>query len=217
MSDLSSWQAEFLDLALATRALKFGDFTLKSGRRSPYFFNAGAFTTGSVIDALGNCYAEAILACGIEFDGLFGPAYKGIPLAVSVAAALHRRGRDVPFAFNRKEVKDHGEGGRLVGQLGKRVLIIDDVMTSGTAVRESLKLLSEEKVRPAGVVVALDRQERGEGQYSAVQEVERDHGIPVVPVVSLDVLVEYLTARSERQSQAQAVSAYRQQYGVASA
>jgi orotate phosphoribosyltransferase len=187
-------QRRFLDLALARQALRFGEFTLKSGRVSPYFFNAGAFDDGAALAVLGECYADAIAASGLEVDMLFGPAYKGIPLVAVTAAALHsRHGRNLPYAFNRKEAKHHGEGGTIVGRsLAGRVLIVDDVITAGTAIRESIDLIRGAGAQPAGVALALDRQERGrdEGGESAVQEVMRLYGIPCVSIVTLSGLIE---------------------------
>src|SRR6476646_8891345 len=170
---MQEYQRQFLESALARDALRFGEFTLKSGRVSPYFFNAGRFDSGAALAALGECYAAALAAAGTEFDMLFGPAYKGIPLATALACALAARGRDVPVAFNRKEAKEHGEGGRLIGApLAGRVLIVDDVITAGTAIRESLQIIREAGATPCAVVIALDRQERGQvGERSAAQEV----------------------------------------------
>ena len=185
-------QRDFLDLALRLGVLRFGKFTLKSGRESPYFFNAGLFDTGSAIAGLGSAYADALQQSGLGFDVLFGPAYKGIPLVTATAAALaERHGRDVPWAFNRKEAKDHGEGGTIVGRkLAGRVLIVDDVITAGTAIRESIDLIRAAGATPAGVLLALDRQERGrEGARSAVQEVREQFGLPVVSILALADLI----------------------------
>jgi orotate phosphoribosyltransferase len=185
-------QRDFLDLALRLGVLRFGKFTLKSGRESPYFFNAGLFDTGSAIAGLGRAYADALQSSGLPFDVLFGPAYKGIPLVTATAAALHdRHGRDVPWAFNRKEAKDHGEGGTIVGRkLAGRVLIVDDVITAGTAIRESIDIIRAAGAEPAGVLLALDRQERGrESARSAVQEVRDQFGIPVVSILTLADLI----------------------------
>lgn len=211
----SDHQHRFLDLALACQALRFGDFTLKSGRRSPYFFNAGSFDHGRALAVLGECYAQAVLASGVDFDMLFGPAYKGIPLATATAIALQQQGRDSAVAFNRKEAKDHGEGGSLIGApLQGRVLIVDDVVTAGTAVRESLALIRAAGAEPAGVLVALDRQERGESGLSATQEISRDHGIPVICVARLSDLLAYTGANPALVDQQERLAAYRTQYGV---
>ena len=193
---MRSHQKEFIEMILAKHVLRFGDFTLKSGRTSPYFFNAGLINDGGSLARLGACYAEAILAAGTAFDMLFGPAYKGIPLATATAVAFadHHR-RNVPLAYNRKEVKAHGEGGMLVGSpLDGRVLIVDDVLTAGTAVRESVNLIKSAGAKPAGVVLALDRQERGLGAQSAVQEIQASFGIPVIRIITLDHLIEYMEA-----------------------
>jgi orotate phosphoribosyltransferase len=213
---MQDYQREFLDFAMGQGALRFGDFTLKSGRQSPYFFNAGLFNNGGSLAALGRFYARTIVASAISFDLLYGPAYKGIPLAAaaSIALADHHH-RDVPFAFNRKEPKDHGEGGAVVGSpLTGRILIIDDVITAGTSVRESVALIRDEGAEPAGVVIALDRQERGEGHLSAVQEVTERFGIPVFPIVTLDILISYLAERSKPQALLHAVQIYQERYGV---
>ncbi len=208
-------QRAFIDFALQTGVLRFGEFTLKSGRVSPYFFNAGLFNTGGALARLGRFYAQAIVDSGIEFDLLFGPAYKGIPLAAVTAAALYdRHGRDVPYAFNRKEAKTHGEGGSIVGHpLEGRVLIIDDVITAGTAIRESMEIIAAEGARPAGVVIALDRQEKGQGERSAIQEVEADYGIPVTAIARLEDLIDYLEQAGDPQD-LERVRAYRAQYGI---
>lgn len=213
---MHDYQREFLDFALGTGVLRFGQFTLKSGRISPYFFNAGLFNTGACLARLGRTYAQAIVNAGIDFDLLFGPAYKGIPLAAVTAAALaEQHGRDLPYAFNRKEAKDHGEGGSIVGHaLSGRVLIIDDVITAGTAIRESMEIIAAQGAQPAGVVIALDRQERGQGERSAIQEVEQDYGIPVISIVKLDQLAEYLQERGEGENLAK-IQAYRAEYGIA--
>ena len=213
---MHDYQREFLSFAIETEVLRFGEFTLKSGRKSPYFFNAGLFNTGSRLARLGRYYASAIVASGVEFDVLFGPAYKGIPLAAAAAIALaDHHGRDVPYCFNRKEAKDHGEGGNLVGApLKGRVLIIDDVITAGTAIRESLDIINAAGATAAGVVIALNRQERGKGARSAIQEVEQDLGIRVVNIAALDQLVEYLEAQPGRDAQVAAIRAYRAEYGV---
>jgi orotate phosphoribosyltransferase len=213
---MQDFQREFLAFALSRGVLKFGSFTLKSGRQSPYFFNAGLFNTGGSLAALGRFYARTIIASGVSFDLLYGPAYKGIPLAAaaSIALADHHE-RDVPFAFNRKETKDHGEGGAVVGSpIAGRVLIIDDVITAGTSVRESVALIRGQGAQPAGVVIALDRQERGAGLLSAVQEVTEQFGIPVFPIVTLDILVSYLAERSDTEAFLEPVRIYRERYGV---
>lgn len=213
-------QLKFIDLALARQALRFGSFTLKSGRESPYFFNAGLFSDGESIAVLGRCYAAAIVGSGLAFDMLFGPAYKGIALVAATAAALFdRHGRNVPYAFNRKEAKAHGEGGRLIGApLQGRVLIVDDVVTAGTAVRESLDLIRGAGARPVGCVFALDRQERGQGALSATQEIEREHGVTCLSVLGLAALIEALSQRGTAAISAEqlaALEAYRARYGVA--
>lgn len=213
---MQSYQREFLDFALDVGVLRFGQFTLKSGRISPYFFNAGLFNRGSSLARLGGFYAQAIVNSGIQFDVLYGPAYKGIPLAAVTAAALYdRHGIDVPYAFNRKEAKDHGEGGSIVGHpLEGRILIIDDVITAGTAIRESMDVIKAQGATPAGVVIALDRQERGTGERSAIQEVENDYGMPVAAIVQLQHLVEYLAEKPDAEASLQLIRAYRDQYGV---
>jgi orotate phosphoribosyltransferase len=193
---MQSHQKEFIEMILARQVLRFGDFTLKSGRTSPYFFNAGLINDGGSLASLGACYAQAIVEAGVAFDMLFGPAYKGIPLAAATAIAFaERHRRNVPIAYNRKEAKAHGEGGNLIGApLEGRVLIVDDVLTAGTAVRESIGLIQAAGARPAGVVLALDRQERGQGPLSAVQEIQAAFGIPVIRIITLDHLIEYLEA-----------------------
>ncbi len=216
---MEDYQAEFIELAREREALKFGEFTLKSGRQSPYFFNAGAFDSGAALARLGRCYANAIIAAGVEFDVLFGPAYKGIPLAASVAMALaDEHSRDVPWAYNRKEAKDHGEGGLLVGATlsGRRVLVVDDVITAGTAVREALALIDAEGGSCAGVAIGLDRMERGQGELSAIQEIETEYGLEVVSIVNLVNLIEYLESSEGSDLPAlEAMLEYRSQYGVA--
>jgi len=213
---MKDYQREFLDFAIAAGVLRFGSFTLKSGRTSPYFFNSGLFNTGARLARLGRYYAQAISDSGIDFDMLFGPAYKGIPLVAAVAIALaEHHNRDLPYAFNRKEAKDHGEGGSIVGSaLTGRVLIIDDVITAGTAVRESLDILRASGAVAAGVVISLDRQERGKGERSAIQEVEQDHGLRVTSIVCLAELVEYLEQQTGMAEALTAIRAYREQYGV---
>lgn len=213
---MQDYQREFLDFAIDRGVLRFGEFTLKSGRLSPYFFNAGLFNSGRALARLGRCYAQAIVQAELDFDVLFGPAYKGIPLVAATAVALaEQHDRDLPWCFNRKEVKDHGEGGAIVGApLAGRVLIIDDVITAGTAIRESMALLDACQAQAAGVVIALDRQERGQGPLSAIQEVERRYGIPVVSIVRLDDLLAYLADRADFAQPRAAIQAYREQYGV---
>lgn len=213
---MQQYQREFIDFAIASDVLRFGEFTLKSGRISPYFFNAGLFNTGGALAKLGRFYADAIVNAGVGFDVLFGPAYKGIPLASTTAVALaDHHGRDVPYAFNRKEAKAHGEGGNIVGaSLEGRVLIIDDVITAGTAVRESMEIIREAGAEPAGVVIALDRQERGTGELSAIQEVEKQYGIPVISIASLASLLDYLGDHPEQADYLEAMKAYRARYGV---
>ena len=208
-------QKEFIEMILARRVLRFGEFTLKSGRTSPYFFNAGLINDGVSLARFGNCYAEAILEAGTAFDMLFGPAYKGIPLATATAVAFaERHRRNVPFAYNRKEAKAHGEGGMVVGSpLDGRVLIIDDVLTAGTAVRESLNLIKAAGAKPAGVVLALDRQERGLGAQSAVQEIQATFGIPVIRIITLDHLIEYMEA-GEDSEELQSLRNHRRTWGV---
>lgn len=222
---MQQFRTEFIHLALARNALRFGEFTLKSGRVSPYFFNAGAFDDGASLAVLGRCYAAAIAGSGLQFDMLFGPAYKGIPLVAATAAALYSdHGRNLPFAFNRKEAKAHGEGGSIVGRpLSGRVLIVDDVITAGTAIRESVQILRGAGATPAGVALALDRQERGRDEHgadtteSAVQEVGRLYGIPCISILTLDGLIEMLRGGDGQLpvSSLQAMEAYRSQYGVA--
>ncbi len=213
---LHDYQRRFLDAAIASQALAFGRFTLKSGRESPYFFNAGRFDNGAALDTLGQCYALAQADAGLAFDMLFGPAYKGLPLATALAIALQRDGgRSVPVAFNRKEAKDHGEGGVLIGApVRGRVLIVDDVITAGTAIRESLALIRAAGAEPAGVIIALDRQERGAGARSAADEVRQDLGLPVVAVAGLADLLAYLDQDASRAEQRLALADYRARYGV---
>ena len=213
---MADFRKDFIAFCLEQGVLKFGRFVTKSGRTTPYFFNAGLFSTGSSLERLAQFYAKAILASGIRFDMLFGPAYKGIVLAATAAVALAREGRDVPFAYNRKESKDHGEGGKLVGApLSGRVLIVDDVLTAGTAVGESLAVISSQGATPAGVVISLDRMERGAGELSAIQEIEKRHGIPVVSIATLDDLLGFLGDKAEFRNDLEAIREYRQRYGVA--
>ena len=213
---MQSYQREFIRFAIERGVLRFGQFTLKSGRLSPYFFNAGLFDSGLALAQLGRFYAQAVVASGIAFDVLFGPAYKGIPLAATTAVALaEQHGRDMPWCFNRKEAKDHGEGGTLVGApLQGRVLIVDDVITAGTAIREVMQIIQAQGASAAGVLIALNRQERGKGELSAIQEVERDFGMPVVSIVNLDQLIVYLAEDASLKHYLPAVEAYRAQYGV---
>jgi len=214
---MQPYQQEFIELSIAHQVLRFGEFTLKSGRVSPYFFNAGLFNSGGAISTLGRCYARAVVESGLPFDMLFGPAYKGIPLVTTTAVALADwHDRSLPFAFNRKEAKAHGEGGRLVGApLAGRVLVVDDVISAGTAIRESIEIIREAGATPAGVVVALDRQERGQGSLSAVQEVERDFGIPVIHIIAMDHLITHLEAAGARDRLA-GLRNYRARWGVES-
>jgi orotate phosphoribosyltransferase len=213
---MHDYQRRFLDLALEREVLRFGEFTLKSGRVSPYFFNAGRFDSGAALARLADCYAEALLASKLEFDMLFGPAYKGIPLATAVALALAARGIDAPIAYNRKEAKAHGEGGVLVGApLKGRVLIVDDVITAGTAIRESLEVIRSAGATPCGVLIALDRQERGQGERSAVQELESQAGLPVIAIARLHELLAYTGARPELAQHRERLLAYREAYGSA--
>ena len=213
---MKDYQQKFLEFALDCQALRFGEFTLKSGRRSPYFFNTGLFSSGAKLARLGEFYAHAIVDAGLAFDMIYGPAYKGIPLAATVAIALaNQHQRDLPYAFNRKEAKDHGEGGTIVGHALKgRVLIIDDVISAGTSVRESVEIIKAAGATPAGVAIALDRQERGEGSRSAVQEVESTLGLRVISVVNLESLLQFLQSRENDQPYLDAIHAYRKQYGT---
>lgn len=213
---MQDYQRAFLEFALDTGVLKFGQFKLKSGRDSPYFFNAGLFNSGAGLARLGRFYAQAIVASEIDFELLYGPAYKGIPLAAVTAAALFDQyKRDIPYAFNRKEAKDHGEGGMIVGhELGGRTLIIDDVISAGTSVRESVDIIESHGAEPAGVVIALDRQERGRGDRSAVQEVEQDLGLNVTAIIRLEHLVAFLESRPQHLGHLKAIEAYRERYGI---
>ena len=218
---MQAYQREFIDLARRYNVLRFGSFTLKSGRQSPYFFNAGAFDSGAALAALGRYYAQCIVDSAIEFDVLLGPAYKGIPLASATAVALaEHHGRDIPFAYNRKEAKDHGEGGLLVGAaLTGRVLVIDDVITAGTAVGEVIRMIRDAGAELAGVVIGLDRQERGQGDLSAIQEIEQRWQVPVLSIIAMQDLIDYLEARGESDpalpaDALQAMRSYRERYGV---
>lgn len=211
------YQNDFIELALETDVLRYGEFTLKSGRQSPYFFNTGLFNTGYAAAKLGRAYASAVAEAEIECDMLFGPAYKGIPLVTLTASALAEHyGDDLPYCFNRKEAKDHGEGGMIVGApISGKVLIIDDVMTAGTAIREAIDIIKAAGGEPAGVIIALDRQERGEHALSAVQEVEKRYGIPVASIIKLDDLIEHLETSEEHGRHLAEVQAYREQWGQA--
>ncbi|HSQ70049.1 MAG TPA: orotate phosphoribosyltransferase [Steroidobacteraceae bacterium] len=208
-------QPDFIRLCLELGVLRFGQFTLKSGRVSPYFFNAGLFNTGAAIASLGRFYAHAAAISGVEFDMLFGPAYKGIPLVTATASAMaEHEGRNLPFAFNRKEAKDHGEGGTIIGApLSGRVLIVDDVITAGTAIRESVEIIRAQGASPAGVLIALDREERGQGARSAVQEVRETLDLPVVSVLRLKDLLEHLEGTGQAEV-LESVRNYRERYGV---
>ncbi|AJJ25332.1 orotate phosphoribosyltransferase [Yersinia enterocolitica] len=213
---MKAYQREFIEFALNKQVLKFGEFTLKSGRISPYFFNAGLFNTGLELAKLGRFYAAALMDCGVEFDLLFGPAYKGIPIATTTAVALaEHHNRDLPYCFNRKEAKDHGEGGSLVGSpLEGRVMLVDDVITAGTAIRESMEIINAQGATLAGVMISLDRQERGRGEISAIQEVERDYHCKVIAIVTLNDVISYLEEKPEMADHLAAVRHYREQYGV---
>jgi orotate phosphoribosyltransferase len=213
---MSDFRQDFIEFAVARGVLCFGEFKTKAGRLSPYFFNAGLFNDGDALRRLGQFYAKAILAAGQHFDMLFGPAYKGIPLAACVAIALAQAGRNVPYSFNRKEAKDHGEGGRTIGApLAGRVLIVDDVISAGTSVRESVELIRASGASPCGVAIALDRLERGGGERSAVQEVREHFGLPVVAIADLDDLVQFLGAQPDLTQQLIEIEHYRQLYGAA--
>src|ERR1700675_4587868 len=212
-----AYQSDFIDLCVRQGVLRFGSFTLKSGRESPYFFNAGLFSTGAAIGAVGRAYAAALTASGLAFDTLFGPAYKGIPLATITAAALaEHAGRDLPFAFNRKEAKGHGEGGSIVGgPLRGKVLIVDDVITAGTAIRESIDIIKAAGAAPAGVLLAMDRQERApQSHLSAVQEVRDQYGIPVIAVVNLADLMHHVSLQGRKEDLLR-MQTYRERYGLA--
>ena len=212
---IESYQREFIEMAIEVGALKFGEFVLKSGRKSPYFFNAGTFCTGANLATLGRCYAKALNRSGVKYDLLFGPAYKGIPLAAATPIALAGEGQVVPYAFNRKEVKAHGEGGSIVGApLAGDVVIIDDVITAGTAVREVIEIISAANANPKVVLIGLDREERGKGELSAIQEVERDFDLTVVSIVKLTNIVDYLTMREGNEQLIQQMERYREKYGI---
>lgn len=217
---MKAYQREFIEFALRKQVLRFGEFTLKSGRKSPYFFNAGLFNSGRDLAQLGRFYAAALNESGVEFDLLFGPAYKGIPIATTTAVALaDHYDRDVPYCFNRKEAKTHGEGGNLVGSaLQGRVMLVDDVITAGTAIRESMEIIAANQASLAGVMIALNRMERGQGELSAIQEVERDYGCQVIAIITLNDLISYLeeqvASQPELAPHLDAVRAYRAEYGV---
>ena len=214
---MHAYQQNFIEFAIAQGVLKFGEFTLKSGRKSPYFFNAGLFNSGKALAKLGEFYAAALEESGIDYDVIFGPAYKGIPLAASLSVALYKdHGKNKPYVFNRKEAKDHGEGGNLVGApLAGNVLIVDDVITAGTAIREVMQIIEKApSAKPAAVLIALDRQEKGQGNLSAIQEVERDFGIKVISIVGLNQVLDYVAKRPELNTHADTIRAYREQYGV---
>lgn len=212
---VSDFRQAFIQFAIERKVLRFGEFKTKAGRMSPYFFNAGLFNDGESLHNLGQFYAKAIIAAGLPFDMLFGPAYKGIPLVSAIAIALAETGQNYPFCFNRKESKDHGEGGLLVGApMQGQVLIVDDVISAGTSVRESVALIKAGGAMPGGVVIAVDRMERGTGQLSAVQEVQQLYGMTVTSIINLDDLIEYLLNHQERAQHLHAVQRYRDQYGV---
>lgn len=212
---MSDFTRQFIQFALHKQVLRFGEFTTKAGRLSPYFFNSGLFNDGESLMKLGEFYAAAIRNSGVRFDMLFGPAYKGIPLVATVAIALARQGCNVPYAFNRKEAKDHGEGGAIVGMpLAGRVLIVDDVISAGVSVRESVEIICAMGATPCGVAIAIDRQERGQGALSAVQEVQQENGIPVISIATLADLVTYLDGAAELVAHKASVEAYRAKYGV---
>ncbi|MBD3585779.1 orotate phosphoribosyltransferase [Salinimonas sp. HHU 13199] len=213
---MKPFQKEFIEFAIARGVLKFGEFTLKSGRTSPYFFNAGLFNRGGDLAKLGRFYAAAVMDAGIKFDVLFGPAYKGIPIATTTAVALaDQYDVDTPYCFNRKEAKTHGEGGNLVGSpLEGKVMLVDDVITAGTAIRESMQLIEQNNASLAGVLIALDRQERGQGELSAIQEVERDFNTQVVSIVTLADVVTYLSEQPAQQDRINTINAYRDEYGI---
>ena len=213
---MNSYKTQFIENAIASGALKFGQFRLKSGRVSPHFFNAGEFYRGKALAALGQCYAAAIVDSGIEFDVLFGPAYKGITLAAATSVALaEHHNLDVPYSFNRKEAKSHGEGGTIVGApLEGRVLIIDDVITAGTAIREVMAMVDLAEAQAAGVVIGVDRKERGNSDQSAIQEVEAEFSIPVASIIDIDDILAYLDSKPDKQALVQQIEAYRQEYGV---
>jgi orotate phosphoribosyltransferase len=213
---MQKYQYDFIELAIKHQALSFGEFTLKSGRTSPYFFNAGRFQTGSALAELGRYYAAAIKAANIDFDIVFGPAYKGIPLAATTAIALaDTYQQDLPYCYNRKEAKDHGEGGTLVGApLQGKVLIVDDVITAGTAVREVMSIIKSAGAQAAAVLIGLNRQEKGQSNLSAIQEVEQSFGIPVVSIINLNHIIDYLESQPNQENMVATIRAYRATYGV---
>lgn len=213
---MKDYQHEFIEFALAKQVLRFGEFTLKSGRTSPYFFNAGLFNTGGDLARLGRFYAAALADSGIEFDLLFGPAYKGIPIATTTAVALaDHHNMDLPYCFNRKEAKTHGEGGNLVGSpLKGKVMLVDDVITAGTAIRESMEIIQSHGATLSGVLIALDRQEKGKGELSAIQEVERDFNTSVISIVTLADLITYLEDQPDMKASLDSIKKYRQDYGI---
>ena len=213
---MEQYKRDFIEFALSRNVLKFGEFTLKSGRKSPYFFNAGLFNTGADLARLGAFYAAAIQASAVDFDVVFGPAYKGIPIGTSVSVALFNRyGIDKPVCFNRKEVKDHGEGGNLIGSpLQGKILLVDDVITAGTAIRESMELISANQAELAAVLIALNRKERGKGELSAIQEVERDYQCQVLSIIDLDDLMQFIEQDPRYSSHLPEMRAYRAEFGV---
>lgn len=213
---MKQYQIDFIEFALERGVLKFGEFTLKSGRISPYFFNAGLFNTGRDLARLGRFYAAALMDSGVDYDLLFGPAYKGIPIASATALQLcEQHDIDMPYCFNRKEAKKHGEGGSLVGsELKGKVMLVDDVITAGTAIRESMDIINEHGADLAGVLIALDRQEKGKGELSAIQEIERDYGATMISIVTLGDLIGYLTAKGDLGDTLASVTAYREKYGI---
>ena len=213
---MESYQKEFIEFSIASGVLRFGEFTLKSGRTSPYFFNTGLFNTGAKLNALGEYYAAAIIASGVKFDGIFGPAYKGIPLGAVISVALARNhGIDVPVSFNRKEVKDHGEGGSILGApLNGRILIVDDVISAGTSVNESVEIITASNAQPAAVMISLNRQERGTGETTAIAEVEKNHGMPVFSIVTLFNILEFLEKDGGFSAEIDAIRDYHHKFGA---
>ncbi|MBI0114350.1 MULTISPECIES: orotate phosphoribosyltransferase [unclassified Gilliamella] len=214
---MKSYKSEFIEFALDRQALKFGEFTLKSGRKSPYFFNAGLFNTGKDLALLGRFYAAALMDANLQYDVIFGPAYKGIPIVSSTVVALSEHHNvDVPYCFNRKEAKDHGEGGNLVGSsiYQQRVMLVDDVITAGTAIRESMRILEDNQSKLAGVLICLDRQEKGRGELSAIQEIKQTYNCDVISIITLDDLIQYLYRDPSRKHQVVQVEAYRSEYGI---
>ena len=214
---MKSYKSEFIEFALNRQALKFGEFTLKSGRKSPYFFNAGLFNTGKDLALLGRFYAAALMDANLQYDVIFGPAYKGIPIVSSTVVALSEHHNvDIPYCFNRKEAKDHGEGGNLVGSSihQQRVMLVDDVITAGTAIRESMRILEDNQSKLAGVLICLDRQEKGRGELSAIQEIKQTYNCDVISIITLDDLIQYLYRDPSRKDQVVQVEAYRSEYGI---